>query len=108
MTTKVILFADKFVENKICQLTIDNPEFGIEIIYISHSYESCIDPLIKLKADAIIFQIFNPIYKTQNFFADLTEINLSPTLLAFKVVSEHEIIYSLTANLNTKLTNKLK
>lgn len=78
-----------------------------KVVYISKSYDECVEKAVEWQADVIVFQLSNPIYKTQNFFVDLAETKLSPVLLAFTVVSHNEIIYSITSHHDSCLIDKL-
>lgn len=106
MSYKVILYTEETIVDKFRNFTNTAP---IETVCISNSYGHCIDKLIKLKENVIIiFQIFHPVYKIQDFFNDLVETGLSPILIAFKTISENELVYSMTSIKDPVLSSQLQ
>ncbi|MCG7336295.1 AraC family transcriptional regulator [Sporosarcina sp. ACRSM] len=101
---KIVLYTEKNIIEKVSDITTND----FKIAYIADSYQECLDRIIEIQADIVIFQLSSPIYQAQDFFVDLLKENLSPILLAFTLVSYTEIIYSITTHEDTTLITKLK
>lgn len=107
MTKKIVIYAEEKIKkllNELAQFQRDD----LEIVYNSTSYEKLIDIIIESKAEIVIFQLETPIYHVQNFFADLTEANISPILFAFRTISDYEILYFTTTHYDVVLLEKIK
>ncbi|RSL31455.1 AraC family transcriptional regulator [Salibacterium salarium] len=107
MSSKVIICGEKNISEKIWEYFKSNNGY-FENVIIADSFETCIAKIQSGEANIIIFQLLRPIYKTQNFFMDLIEADLSPILLAFTINSEKEIIYSMTTESDYIIMDKLK
>ncbi|WP_411683112.1 helix-turn-helix domain-containing protein [Clostridium thailandense] len=107
MFSKVILYADDKITNMICNFyRTTNSDFSI--FYVADSYENSVKKAVELNAQAIILELKHPVYKVHNFFYDLAVSNIYPILIIFNVVSENQIVYSITSYKDNSYIDKIK
>lgn len=107
MPSKVILYADERIADRIYTYSIEN-ESGFMVSYVSSSYDRCVEKAVELDADVVLFQVTHPVYRVQNFFRDLEIYNITPLLLLFDFNQENEIVYSVTSHTDSELVDRLK
>ncbi|WPC40204.1 AraC family transcriptional regulator [Clostridium sp. JS66] len=107
MFSKIVLYAEDNIANMIYNFyrTTKN---NFSISYIANSYKNSIEKAIELNAQVIIIQLKHPVYKIHNFFYDLAMSNIYPMVLIFNVISENQIIYSITSHKDITYINKIK
>lgn len=107
MFSKIILYAEDKIANMICNFyrTTKN-DFSIS--YIAGSYETSLEKAVELNAQVIILQIKHPVYKIHNFFYDLAMSNIYPMLIIFNVISDNQIVYSITSHKDITYIDKIK
>ncbi|RMD03150.1 AraC family transcriptional regulator [Clostridium autoethanogenum] len=107
MFSKIVLYAEDKIANMICNF-YRTTKSDFYISYIANSYKNSIEKAIELNAQVIILQLKHPVYKIHNFFYDLAMSNIYPMILIFNVISENQIIYSITSHKDITYINKIK